>query len=133
MSRHPTTDLQKDLQYKWDLIRGPLGAIHDRDIEAAENARLEIMVVFEAIADEVARIKRESRAIQRAALYGPDADGRILAALGIPDGHRCWKRLELLWEDQDKRAEETRKREADIASRQVGRRRTGRIEFDSGA
>lgn len=131
-TKHGTTETQKNLQYKWDKIRAPLGAVQDRDLDAAENARLEIMVVFEAIADEVARMKRESQSNQRLALYGPESEGRILAALGIPDGHRCWKRLEILWEDQDKQREETAKREAEIASRQVGKRRRSQIEFISG-
>jgi hypothetical protein len=94
VSRHARTPLAEHLNRQWDLVRGQLGAIQDADAEAVEMARREICVILEVLADEVQRVKRESRARDRDALYGPEASGRFLDALGIPSDHRAWRRLD---------------------------------------
>ena len=63
--------------------------------------RRQLCVVFEIMRDEVAEVQRLSRSRAREALYGPEADGRLLACLGIPLDHRAWRRLESV----DERAE----------------------------
>jgi hypothetical protein len=93
-AKNPKTELARHLLWLWDGIRGPLATIQDRDMEAAEAARRELSVIFECLVDEARTVQAQSRARKRSALYGPEASGRFLACLGIPEGHRAWKRLD---------------------------------------
>jgi hypothetical protein len=92
--RRPRTDLQARLDNLFDEVRGPLGRVWESDPEAAENARCELIVIFEALADETRKMKQQAIKHERDALYGPSAPGRILACLDIPIDHRAWKRLD---------------------------------------
>lgn len=88
------TELALHLAHLWDEIRGPLAVSQRRDMEACEAARRELAVIFEVLVDEARALRDQSRAGQRNALYGPEASGRFLLALGIPEGHRAWRRLD---------------------------------------
>jgi hypothetical protein len=91
--RHERTPLAEYLNALWDDIKGSLGPMSGRDMEAAEAMRREIVVVLEVIRDECLKAQQQSRLRRRVMLYGAEARGRVLRAIGMPDGHRAWMRL----------------------------------------
>jgi hypothetical protein len=91
--RHERTELVWYANLLWDEIKGALGRIDDTEPEASEAIRRDIVVVMEILAGEAKEARRLSRLKLRSRLYGPGAEGRILAALGIPPEHRTWLRL----------------------------------------
>lgn len=102
VQRHDTGEVQRYMNWLYDQIRGPLGGMSATDAEAAERGRLEVCVVLEILRDEVALMRKEARAGNRGALYGPDASGRLLDCLGIDAEHRAYKRLDAV----ERRAEQ---------------------------